>query len=81
MAKTKVSGAPRVETFNRFASVRVLQCVAACGFSVVVTCTISAATSVRLAGGLPPRDASRSMPARPDFAKRFRHRQTVFIPV
>ena len=62
------------------ASVRVLQCVAAGGFSVVVLRTISAASRAVLAGR-PPRGASFSMPARPCLAKRPRHWQTVFIPV
>jgi len=42
--------------------------------------TISAATFA-LAGGRPPRGASRSMPGSPDLAKRLRHKHTVFMPL
>ena len=49
--------------------------------ALVEVCVAQKVSHLVLAGGLPPRGASRSMPGRPDFAKRLRHKHTAFMPV
>src|SRR5271157_1682265 len=60
---------------------RVLQCVAASGFSWVVFRTIRVTVSAVMAGVRPGRDASFSIPAVRRAANRLRHRPTVGFEV